>query len=150
VHHAEAPEAAGGENMAVQSMEGGSAHDEREHVLVVDDETTVREFLTECLGLIGFSSIAVPDGFQAVEAYSKQKTDISLVISDVAMPGMNGVELARRLKEIDPGVKVILSSGYDTDHIKDDIPSSVVDFIQKPYKVAELSAAIEKALVTVS
>ena len=149
-HYAEKPEPVEDQHTVVQSTEGGVANGDGEHILVVDDETTVREFLTECLELIGYSTVAVPDGFQAIDVYSRQKNDISLVITDVAMPGMSGVELASRLKEINPGVRVILSSGYDTDHIQHEIPSSVVDFIQKPYKLADLSAAVEKALVAVS
>ena len=117
-------------------------------ILVIDDEATVRDFLVECLDMIGYSTCSASSAHEALEIYSQKSNDIDLVITDMAMPEINGVELANKLYQMNPNVRIILSSGFDTEHITPDMPRAIVGFIQKPYKIPHLSATLEKALET--
>ena len=115
-------------------------------VLVVDDEPTVREFLVDTLELLGYTTFAASSGPEALRIYNGNKDRINLVLTDMAMAEMNGIELARKLYEISPRLRVILSSGFDTEHIDSEMPSSIFHFIPKPYKIPDLSVILEKAL----
>jgi CheY-like chemotaxis protein len=78
-------------------------------ILVVDDESTIRDTLVEILNGAGFEAVAVPSGDAALETIPGFKPDV--VLSDVVMPGRNGVEAAIRIRELLPRCRVILISG---------------------------------------
>lgn len=116
-------------------------------ILLVDDEPEVRETGRELLEVLGFQVLMTADGESAVEAFRKHPGGIDLIILDVIMPGMSGGEAYRRIKEIDPGAKVLFCSGYSRDsEIIELLTHSAVNFIQKPFTFATLSSSIDQVL----
>jgi two-component system cell cycle sensor histidine kinase/response regulator CckA len=103
-------------------------------ILVVEDEQLLLDLLKEMLEGEGYHVLTATDGNQAVSLYEKEQKSISLVLSDMGLPGLGGWEVLRQLKAINPDVKVILSSGFmDTKVREDMIQSGAKNFIQKPY-----------------
>jgi two-component system, cell cycle sensor histidine kinase and response regulator CckA len=88
-------------------------------------------------------------GNQALEIYAANAGTIDLVMIDMIMPGMNGGELFAQLKELNPNVKVLLSSGYGlNEQVQRVLDSGCSGFIQKPYNLAKLSQMIRTILDT--
>jgi two-component system cell cycle sensor histidine kinase/response regulator CckA len=116
-------------------------------VLLVDDELMVLELGMKLLEKLGYTVIQAKGGREAVEIYKTSPDSIDLVILDMIMPDMGGGETYDRIKEINPGVKVILSTGYSTDGRATEILERGCDgFLPKPYTIRELSASIEEVL----
>jgi CheY-like chemotaxis protein len=111
-------------------------------VLVVDDEEYMREILASVLSASGFDVIKAGDGLEALEQFQGQGEPISLVVMDIAMPRMDGLEATKRIKEIRPSTKVVLISGNDRPPA-----NSVADgFLAKPFRIDELCAAVQSIL----
>ena len=84
-------------------------------LLLVDDEEIVREMVKEVLEAEGHHVLCASDGAQAIDLFGDRSRDVDVVLLDLSMPGLSGEETYACLREIDPGVSVILSSGYDKD-----------------------------------
>ena len=118
-----------------------------ETVLLVDDEARIIEVGTKELIKLGYTVLEARDGREAVEVYRDNKDKIDLVILDIVMPHMGGGEAFDRMKEINPKVKVLLSSGYSIDSQAKEILKRGCDaFLQKPYSINELSQKIRGVL----
>ena len=116
-------------------------------VLIVDDEADVLKICTSVLENIGYRVLSAKDGQEAIKLYRNNKDEIDIVLLDMIMPNMSGGELYDRLKEINPEVKVLLSSGYSIDGEATEILNRGCDgFIQKPFDIKKLSAKISKIL----
>ncbi len=116
-------------------------------VLLVDDEELVLRVGEEMLQKIGYEVLIAHSGEEALKLYYRQQDRISLVILDMVMPEMDGGEIYDRLKEIDPGVKVLLSSGYSINGKAQRILDRGCDgFIQKPFNLKVLSRKIKEIL----
>jgi len=112
-------------------------------VLVVDDEPLVLAFVEEGLKKLGYKVFTAADGQQAYEVYSSHANQIDRVLLDMVMPGTTGLEVCRRLRRINPQVKVILSSGYSSgDVAREARLAGATGFIGKPYSLEELSCAL--------
>ncbi len=112
-------------------------------ILVVDDEEIVRTIAAALLESLGYESLFAENGMAALEVYEREKGRIDLVLLDVIMPGISGVDTFYRLKQIDENVKVILSSGFRKDEkIKDLYKAGIKGFMQKPYHLIELSRIV--------
>ena len=112
-------------------------------VLIIDDEETVREVAAAMLEDIGFKSISAIDGLDGVECYRKHKDDIAFVLLDMTMPKMDGKECFRHLRQINPDIKVILSSGYNEQEATSRFAGKgLAGFIQKPYSPQALADKI--------
>jgi PAS domain S-box-containing protein len=119
----------------------------QEIVLLVDDEETIAEIMEKALTLAGYRVLLARGGEEAIEVYKRNENDIDLVVLDMIMPGMNGGKVFNRLREINPGVKVILSSGYSIDGEASQIMARGCNgFIQKPFGIKELSQKIREVL----
>ena len=118
-----------------------------ETILVVDDEPLVRDSLGRMLNRLGYTVLLAGDGEEALRLAGEHLEDIALVITDVLMPGMNGLELARELNRFSTRLKVLFVSGY-TDGVLAErgILRERVDFIQKPLALAVLAARVREAL----
>jgi len=111
-----------------------------ETVLLVDDEEMITDVGGQFLQRIGYRVLIARNGKEAIEIYEKSKDQIDLVILDMIMPVMGGGETYDRLKEIDPEIKVLLSSGYSIDGEATEILGRGCNgFIQKPFDVKKLS-----------
>ncbi len=115
-------------------------------VLFVDDEYHIRNIAEEMLGLLGFKAITAGHGFEALDIFRMRKDEISLVILDITMPGMNGWEVMDALRALRPDIPVVLASGYDEAQVMEgkhtEHPQA---FLHKPYRMMELKAAIVAA-----
>ncbi|BBO70013.1 histidine kinase [Desulfosarcina alkanivorans] len=118
-----------------------------ETILLVDDEEMVRNVGGQMLRKLGYTVFTVPSGEAAVAMVAQKEPVFDLVILDMIMPGMNGGEAYDRLKQLDAGLKVLLSSGYSIDGQAADILSRGCNgFIQKPFGMNTLSAAAREIL----
>jgi len=115
-------------------------------VLVVDDEETVREVFREMLEDIGCTVVAVGTGREAVEYYREHPGKIDVVVLDMIMPAMGGLQCFRELKKTDPKVKVVLSSGYTVgEEGRHALDEGALAFLHKPVDSDDLCAAVLKA-----
>jgi two-component system, cell cycle sensor histidine kinase and response regulator CckA len=118
-----------------------------ETVLLVDDEDMVIEGCGELLDKTGYTVLTARGGEEAIETYKRQENPIDLVILDMIMPEMDGGETYKRLKEINPDIKVLLSSGHSIDDQTAGILKRGCDgFIQKPFDIMDLSKKIREIL----
>ena len=120
-------------------------------VLVMDDELAIREVVSNMLGYLGHRPEVAEDGWETVKRFEELETSANpfqLVILDLTIPGgMGGVETARKLREIRPDVTILVSSGYSDHKVMSDYRRyGFQGSIIKPYRVEELSAAINKVL----
>ena len=114
-------------------------------ILLVDDEKGVIEVCSEMLESLGYKVFAVDNGFEAVDMIASKEYHIDLVILDMVMPRMNGSETFEKIREMDPDMKVLLSSGYSKDDQIDEMMEKGCDgFILKPFDVATLSGKINR------
>ncbi len=116
-------------------------------ILVIDDESIIRTVVQNSLTDLGYKIILASDGEEGVNIYSKDPGVIDLVILDMVMPKMDGRECFKRLKEINPDIKVIVASGFmNTSSVSEMRQAGVQGFIQKPYRRAELSRLISELI----
>jgi two-component system cell cycle sensor histidine kinase/response regulator CckA len=118
-----------------------------EVVLLIDDEDMIITVGEQLLLKLGYQVLAARSGRQAIEIFRENLGQIQLVILDLIMPDLGGAEVFDRLKEMDPGIKVILSSGYSIDGIaKGVLERGCNGFIQKPFGLGDLSRKIRDIL----
>jgi PAS domain S-box-containing protein len=118
-----------------------------ETVLFVDDQDVVIDVGRSILEELGYTVLLARSGQEAIDIYVQRMGEVDLVILDMIMPGMSGGETYDRLRGIDPGVKVILSSGYSLNGQATGILERGCNgFIQKPFNVSELSKKIREIL----
>jgi PAS domain S-box-containing protein len=116
-------------------------------VLLVDDEPLVRNVAAEMLGMLGYDVIEAGDGIEALERFHERRNDIALVILDLTMPRMDGREALKALRGIDPGLRVLVASGYSQEGCGGWFSGEDgVGFIAKPFRLAELSSRIAELL----
>jgi CheY-like chemotaxis protein len=114
-------------------------------VLVVDDEPLVLAFVQEALKKLGYKVLTAVDGRQACTVYSAHANQIDLVLLDMVMPELTGLETCRRLREVNPEVKVILSSGYNSSEVvREARAAGAIGFIGKPYSLEELAGVLRQ------
>jgi two-component system, sensor histidine kinase and response regulator len=113
-------------------------------VLIVDDEAIIRDLCSKALK--GYRVFQARDGEEALKVF--QKGEIDVILTDVMMPKMGGIELLRRLKEIEPTLVVIIMTGFaEKDMILNALKADADDFITKPLNLLQLKTAVDKALV---
>jgi two-component system, cell cycle sensor histidine kinase and response regulator CckA len=122
-------------------------------VLIMDDDEAIRTVAKDLLTLLGYEVAVAADGAECVQLYEtamEAKQAFSAVIMDLTVPGgMGGKEAIERLREIDPEVKAIVSSGYSTDPIMSNYQQyGFRGMVAKPYDALELSRALSDLLVT--
>ena len=116
-------------------------------ILVIDDEAPVREAVADIFELEGLQVVSAATGAAGIELYRDRAAEIDLVLLDLSMPGMAGDETLRRLREIAPDIRVILSSGYSEKEATQRFTGlGLVGFIQKPYDAASLIAGVRRHL----
>jgi CheY-like chemotaxis protein len=130
---------------APQPMPEASAPvEQRQTILLVDDEPAIRTLGKRVLETQGYRVLLAEDGLDALETYSEMQREIGLVVLDLTMPRLSGRDTLKRLREIDPTVRVLLSSGYSVDQVQD--TAWAVGFVSKPYRPEELARAVRNAL----
>ena len=115
-------------------------------ILVVDDEQSMREFLTIALGRMGHEVMAVDSGEAALQEMEKEIFEV--VLTDIRMPeGMSGIDLLRRVKEIAPAAQVLLMTAYaSVESAVEAVQLGAVDYVMKPFKIDQIKMRIDRAL----
>jgi two-component system, cell cycle sensor histidine kinase and response regulator CckA len=114
-------------------------------ILLVDDEPTVLKMASRMLQRLGYSVIATGSPHEALRLSRESNRTIEFVLSDVLMPGMNGVELVRQLLALRPALKVILMSGYTAEITLNKLLDHVnVAFIEKPFSRDQLVIKLDE------
>jgi DNA-binding response OmpR family regulator len=115
-------------------------------ILVVDDEEPVRDVLCEYFESQGFGVEAAPDGEAALTALGRRRPD--LVLLDVRMPGLDGVEVLRRIRRVDPGVPVIMvTANEDVALARETLKLGAFDYVAKPFDFSYLDRAVTAGLM---
>ncbi|MEK7469092.1 MAG: ATP-binding protein [Planctomycetota bacterium] len=124
-----------------------SASRGRERLLVVEDEDMVRQLIKVRLAAQGYEIHVARNGVEALAIHAATPTRFDLVITDVVMPQLGGVELARRLAETSPGLRVLFMSGYPDGAIvqQGELPEET-PFLQKPFATADLLCKVRATL----
>jgi CheY-like chemotaxis protein len=118
--------------------------EERIRVLLVDDEPDLLDVLAEDLSDFGFDVTAVDSGMAAVQAARREKFDVA--VTDVRMPGMDGVETMSRLREIDPDLPVVVATGYVSEAARYDFAErGAAGLILKPFRLEQICALLARA-----
>jgi len=113
-------------------------------ILVVDDEAVIRDLCMRALK--GYNLLAAASGMEALALFDKGGIDV--ILTDVMMPGMDGIELLKRIKEKEPTIVVIVMTGFaEKDVILNALKADADDFIAKPLNLLQLKTAVDKALV---
>jgi DNA-binding NtrC family response regulator len=113
-------------------------------ILVVDDEPMMQTLLEKILTRDGYRVLVAGDGSEALKVMTT--TDLSIVISDLQMPGMSGLDLLKALKKDYPHVGMIIMTAYgDTHSVKDALLLGADEYVTKPFKSFEISMVVERA-----
>ncbi|HEX2251070.1 MAG TPA: response regulator [Gemmatimonadales bacterium] len=115
-------------------------------VLVVDDEAAVRRFAARVLQREGFEVLEAADGVEALELVKTGQPTVDVVVSDIVMPRLNGVELMEALAPIRPDLPVILMSGYATAALSELGIATPCSILMKPFQAERLLAEVQRCL----
>lgn len=130
------------ETVKPKKLAGGT-----EHILLVDDEPQITEFLTVVLKRLGYSITAFTDSLLAVQYFRENSEEVDLIITDMTMPNMTGSELAREVLSIRPELPIILATGYSENFDREKaLRLGIREFLAKPLKRDVLAHAIRTIL----
>jgi two-component system cell cycle sensor histidine kinase/response regulator CckA len=118
----------------------------QETILLVEDEETIRRKVATALRGYGYTVFEAGNGEEALSLLASAGWQIDLLLSDIVMPGINGRELADRVRAHNPGIRVLLTSGYPADTLADDRSLVDIAYIQKPYLPNELAGCIRELI----
>jgi PAS domain S-box-containing protein len=120
-------------------------------IMVVEDEKSVRDITAHILKKAGFTVLLAGDGIEALEIFQTHRDAVDAVVSDMAMPRMGGLEVARELKALRPDLPIVLMSGFSVKEITlQSAGFGVAGFVQKPFNAVELVTTVRTALVKYS
>lgn len=112
-------------------------------VLVVDDEQHIRMILQESLEMSGFDVLTARNGKEALELFCENIPDITLILTDISMPVMNGIEFRERIHELVPDTKIIaLTGNYDVERDRHKLQHSFTKVMTKPFNIPELMESV--------
>ena len=129
------------EKFTPEKLSGG------ETLLIVDDHETIWDFLIEALQSLGYQILLAENGLDAVEIFRCNPGEIDLVMLDMIMPKLGGHDAFLQLRQIDPNIKILLSSGYvSQEEVQDLIKLGRCRFIVKPHRLPEVLQNIRELL----
>jgi len=128
------------------SSEAGGLPGGGETILVVEDEDLLRTYFTDMLQGLGYTVLAAENGQRAFDLYQQRSSQIDLVVSDMIMPKMSGIELFNRLRTADPAIKFILVTGYCLDEIDGGVLREMSAVLMKPYTTEKIALLIRGVL----
>ncbi len=119
----------------------------KETILIVEDDTIVRNVARISLAKLGYTVIQAENGEQALALLDKTKPNIALLMTDIVMPGISGVELAHKVRESRPELPILFTSGYaNTDFNPEEFDPKLARFIPKPFSITILSKSIRELI----
>ncbi len=117
----------------------------KQKILIVDDEDGMREMLADLFRALGYQPIVACNGSEALSLLEKNK--VALVISDIKMPVMDGIEMMRKVKAKYPDLAVILMTGYKPDYSwKEVMKAGASDYITKPFSIEMIEKKVRACL----
>jgi PAS domain S-box-containing protein len=123
-------------------VRGGS-----ETILIVEDEESLRNLLSDLLAANGYTVLAASDGHEALQLFQQHQSNIALVVSDMGLPRMTGHDLFHEIRKIDPRAKVILASGFIEPSTRSELlKTGVQDFLLKPYSNEDILVKVRHVL----
>jgi PAS domain S-box-containing protein len=138
---------------AIEGEETRSAQEQKlptgrgELILIVDDEAPIRKMVKTSLEEYNYRTLTANDGIEAIALYTKHKNEIDVVLMDLMMPAMDGLTAIRRLKKIDPQLKIIIASGLDLNRsLLEATKMGVQAFLSKSYSIEELLHTLDEVL----
>jgi len=136
-------EAASGQSALAQPEKSTGS----ETILLVEDQTAIREVISAYLMRLGYNVLTAPDGEAALSIAATQQKSIDLVVTDLLMPNMGGLELATRMKQLHPETRVLFMSGYPDEAIRSQEGlTEDVEVMQKPFSMKSLAAKARSIL----
>ncbi|MBT3289625.1 MAG: response regulator [Victivallales bacterium] len=118
-----------------------------ETILLVDDEDMIWDVIIDMLQELGYAVLLAGNGLEAVEIYGENPGSVDLVLLDMVMPELDGHQAFLRLREIDPGVRVLLSSGYVSEEdVAGVLQGGAAGFLRKPYRMTDLARKVRAIL----
>jgi DNA-binding NtrC family response regulator len=118
-----------------------------ETILLVDDEEIVSETSSEILMQVGYNVLTASCGRDAIELYRRRKDEIALIVLDLMMPEMGGIQCMRELVKINPKVKVIISSGMVSEKSEQEaIEMGAKRFVEKPHGMKKIRQVVRQVL----
>ncbi|MDQ0200890.1 two-component system response regulator (stage 0 sporulation protein F) [Neobacillus ginsengisoli] len=117
----------------------------KEKILIVDDQFGIRILLNEVFQKEGYQTFQAANGIQALDIVTKHDPD--LVLLDMKIPGMDGIEILKRMKVIDPDIRVIIMTAYgELDMIQEAKDLGAITHFAKPFDIDDIRAAVRKHL----
>ncbi len=117
-----------------------------ETILLVDDENMIRQLGAQILKHHGYQVLLAETGWQALTIYQREAGKIDLVVLDLTMPQLSGQDTLKQLRRLDPNVRVLFSSGYSADQVKETEADGVLGFLSKPYSPREMAEKVRSVL----
>jgi len=114
-------------------------------ILITEDEDSLRSFVARALRMDGHETVEAADGAEGLEALDHGRFD--LLLSDIRMPVMDGIELTHKAAAAHPGLKILLMTGYAEQRERaDDLMEKIIDVVAKPFTLPDIRTAVAKAL----
>ena len=118
-----------------------------ETILIVDDDLSLQRLTAKILKQTGYDVLTAGNAEEAFVVFEEKRGNIDLLLTDIVMPGMNGYELAIRLKDISPELKVLFMSGYSDGFLtKKGIIEEYTEYVKKPFTVLSLNQCVREIL----
>lgn len=117
------------------------------NVLIVDDEPFILEMIKEMLSFLGYNPLTAFSGEDALHK-AKEFKQIDILLTDICMPFMNGIELANEFRRLFPKTKIILMSGYTFPAFDIELPKDKYPFLEKPFSLDKLGYEFSKLLTS--
>ncbi len=147
--HIHLPSIEGRLDLAIPAKPLEAAPGHGELVLIVDDETNVRQAMQRVLEHNGYSVLTAANGREGLGLYLLQREKVAVVVTDLMMPEMNGVALVRALRDLSPGLPILASTGLISGEKREALASlHVTELLPKPYTSFELVDAVGRAIAT--
>ncbi len=128
-------------------MDSENQNTEDKFILVVDDEDMLRDVLKEVLEMVGFSALFANSGMEGIRLFKEHQEHIQLVLMDILMPEMDGLETYDEIKLLDPNMKFIFMSGFpDKDALAMRELTEEHVFVRKPFSVKQIITQIRQVL----
>jgi two-component system, cell cycle sensor histidine kinase and response regulator CckA len=124
----------------------GTICDDRDVILVVDDEEMIEEMIQGIVERHGCRHVSFSNPTEALQYYTENSQEITLMVTDLTMPVLPGPDLIRNALRINPKLPIILMTGYAEEHIPDDVRPLVHLVLPKPFTKAEMLDAVRTAL----
>ncbi|TWF50345.1 response regulator [Neorhizobium alkalisoli] len=118
-------------------------------ILITEDEDTLRMFVARALRMDGHETHEAGDGADGLEKLIDDVQPFDLLLSDIRMPVMDGIELVHEASALFPDMKILLMTGYAEQRERaDDLSGKIIDVVQKPFALPEIRKAVARALAT--